>query len=248
VPATTSLAQDVRAELGRVYTPPRQLLSSLVVNGIISFLFFLFSYYFGNYNDNLLPVAATTILLWTLADLSLTNQLMFDHRSAVAELKKRGTLKHLLLVKNLAIVVLTIPLTLIFGLIVIVIVGRRGEILYSLAMVLALVWGWLGISNALSALLPFRILDLKSFMGDRHIWLKYSILYGLPWVLLPVYAVVILLPFFLLGWTSTHAAHEHQIISFGLLLGTSLLLWWRGLLVAEKYTAHPDARLKKLLD
>jgi len=247
VTTTDSLYRDIATELRSINTKPRELLSALVINGFISFLFFLSSYYLGTYNSNILPVAAATILLWTLADLSLTNQLIFDRASAQAELKKNHTLKRLLLVKNLAIVVLVIPITLIFGLILMVVIGRRSDLLYSLLMVLALVWGWLGISNALSALLPFEILSMKRFLGDRHEWIRYSVLYGLPWLLLPVYAIVVLLPFLLLGWTSTQDARAHQLISLAMMLGISLLFWWGGLMIADKYTAKPDARVKKLL-
>jgi len=32
-----------------------------------------------------------------------------------------------------------------------------------------------------------------------------------------------------------------------MMLGISLLFWWGGLMIADKYTAKPDARVKKLL-
>lgn len=245
--SSTSLSNGVNTELHWFFLPPRQFLQTLVINGSISLLFFLFSYYLGSYNSNLLPVAAATILLWTLADASITNQLVFDRKKAAKELKNVGTIKRLLLIKNLAIVILSIPLTLIFGLILVAIVGKWSEMLYGAVIAFTLIWGWLGISNALSAMLPFELHDLKEFLGNRHIWLRYSFLYGLPWVLLPIYAVVMSLPFILLGWTGVKASHNHRFLAVVLLFAASLLIWQIGLALAERYTLHPESRIKKII-
>ncbi len=245
--ASGSISDGIMTELRWYFEPPRQFLQTLAINGVISLLFFLFSYYVGSYNSKLLPVAAATILLWTLADASITNQLVFDRAKVVKEFKEVGTLKRLLIVKNFTIVILSIPLTLLFGLILVAIVGKWSEILYGGVIAFTLIWGWLGISNALSVILPFELLDLRSFLGNRRIWLRYGVLYGLPWVLLPIYAVVMGLPFILLGWTSAGAEHNHRVLALILLLAASALIWLIGLILANRYTLHSESRIKKLI-
>ncbi len=244
---TNSLWADVLSELQSFFVPPRTFLIAIIINGIVSFGFFLASYYLGNYNPNFLPFAAATILLWTLADASLTNQLLFDKPAALAELNQKGTLERLLLVKNLAVVIVSIPLTVIFGLFLVVILGKWSEILLGVALSLTLIWGWLGISNALSIFLPFRPIDLKTYLKNREIWLVVGLLYALPWVLLPVYALMVGLPFLFLGWLRADSVSEHKVAAVLLLLAISSLIWLLSLRVANRYIKHPDSRIKKLI-
>jgi hypothetical protein len=205
------------------------------------------SYLLGTYNSKLIPIAAATILLWALADSSLTNQLLYNKSQNLAEIKKYGTLKRLLLVKNLSIVVISIPLTIVFGLILVIVTGSWNEIIYGVVMALVLIWGWLGISNALSVYLPFELMSLKQYLKNKNNWLRYGILYCMPWVILPIYALIMLTPFYLLGWTKADAARDHRIIAMSILIILSILIWLAGLNLAQKYSNKPNNRLKKLI-
>jgi len=243
----TSLLVAIKKELLLFFVPPRQFLNTIAINSVVSLLFFLVSYYLGMYNPQLLPVAAATILLWTLADSSITNQLIFDKKSTVNAMKKDGTLKRLLMAKNLTVVILSIPLTLVYGLILVVIVGKWDVIIYGVIMAFTLIWGWLGVCNALSVLLPFKVINFKKIFGNRHMWLRYSILYGLPWLMLPVYAIVMSLPFILVGWTRADAAISHRLIAVMILFLSSMLIWQIGLLLADRYARRPHSRIKKVI-
>jgi hypothetical protein len=182
-----------------------------------------------------------------MADATITNQLVFDKAKAAEELKKFGTLKHFIIVKNLALVCLSIPLVAIFGLILVGIVGRWTELLYGAVMAFVLIWGWLGISNALSAMLPFELKNFNEYRTNRTIWISYAVLYGLPWVILPVYGFMMTVPFVLLGWTASNAAQDHRMVALAILSTLSLALWLVGLHIAEKYIRHPESKVKRLV-
>lgn len=238
---------DVKGELISYFKPPRKMLNTLVLNGVVSVLFFLGSYWLGNYSPSLLPIAAATILLWTLADASISNQLVFDKNQATKSLKTHGSLKHYFLVKNVSIVIISIPLTLIYGLVLVAIVGSWNELIYGMLAASMLVWGWLGICNAVSVILPFEIVGIKTYAKNHNMWLPYGILYGLPWVLLPAYALVMGLPFVLLGWTRADAEINHRLVSIITIFALSVAIWLIGLLVANKYSKKPNKRINKLL-
>jgi hypothetical protein len=242
---TDSLIVGVTDELSHYFVKPRTTLNSLIVNSIISFGFFAVSYWLGTYNPQLVPIAAATILLWALADSSLTNQLLYNKEQNRTELKRHGSLKRLLLIKNLAVVVLSIPLTLLFGLFLVLIVGKWSEVLYGTVMALILIWGWLGISNALSVLLPFELVSVKQYASDKHIWIRYGFLYCLPWVLLPAYAIIMGLPLYLLGWTKLDTAQNHRILGLSILLLLSLAMWSGGLNIADKYAKRANTKIKR---
>ena len=241
------LWQEVRAELASYMQPPRTMINSLFINSLISIAFFLSSYLLGTYNPALLPIAAATILLWTLADTSVCNQFLFDKHKSAMSLKQYGSLKRYLLVKNLSVVALTLPMTLLYGLFLVMIVGKWHELFYGVIAALTLIWGWLGISNALSASLPYEILDIKTYAKSKHRWIGYGLLYSLPWILLPFYAILVALPFMALGWTKADASLEHRAISLAVLFITSIGIWILGLHIASKQTAHPSSKVAKLL-
>jgi len=241
------LWNDVKYELRRYFSKPRTTLNGLVINSIISVVFFLVSYWLGAYSQKLVPIAAATILLWALADASLTNQLLFNRKDTQNALKKQGSLKRLLLVKNLAIAVLSIPLTIAFGLMLVLIVGKWSELLYGAIMTFALIWGWLGISNAMSVYLPFELLSLKQYLGNKHVWIRYGFVYCLPWIILPIYAVIMTLPILMLGWTKAEAAQDHRVIGILVILALSLIIWFGGLLIADKYSRKTNSKIKQHL-
>lgn len=242
-----SIVHTVGSELKDLFMPPRQLLNVLIMNGAISFFFFFISYRRGTFNSQLLPIAAATILLWTLADVSLTNHLLFDKQKTVTILKARGNLKQLLLAKNLALAIISIPFTIIFGLILVAITGKWSEITYGTIIAMTLIWGWLGISNAMSTEFPFEMLKLKKFLHSRHVWIRYSFLYGLPWILLPIYAFIISLPLILIGWTKNNTAQDHKIIALLLLLTMSIAIWHIGYRIADRAIKRSNSRIHKLI-
>ena len=245
--STNSIFNDVKNDLFGYFKPPRKMLSTIVINGVVSVLFFLGSYYLGSYSPSLLPIAAATILLWTLADASISNQLVFDKNQAAKSLKTHGSLWRYFMVKNLAIVIISIPLTIIYGLVLVAIIGSWNELLYGALAASLLVWGWLGICNAISVILPFEIVDIKTYAKSKRIWLPYGILYGLPWVLLPAYSLIMGLPFVLMGWTRADAETNHRLASIFTIFALSIAIWLIGLRLANKYSKKPNRRLNNLL-
>lgn len=224
-----SYINEVKEELKSYLDPPRTKLNSLIVNAFISLGFFLISLALGSVNSKVLPIAATVILLWTLADASITNQFTYDKDRIGKLLKKHNDLKQVLIIRNLAIVVLSIPLSIIFGLLMVAIIGKWSELLYGLVMALALVWGWLGISNVLSIYLPFDHLQTKQIIKREKGWFRYSFLYVLPWIILPFYSLVILIPLKLLNIITGYISFSHILSSSIIVLFSSLIIWYIGL-------------------
>ena len=243
-----SLVYEIRKELSRDFLPPRTFLNTLVLNSVISFIFFLVSYLIGSYNEELLRIAATTVLLWTLADSSLTNQLIFDKPRTKSELKNNGTLKRLFLSKNLTVAILSIPITIAYGLLLVTITGKWSDIIYGVIMAFILIWGWLGVSNMMSVILPFQQINIKNNRHNKKVLIKYGFLYVLPWFLLPVYVAILSLPFILLGWTRADATNNHRLTTLLILFIGSILIWIFGLIFADRYTKKPNTRIKNLLD
>ena len=219
----------------------------MIVNSLVSFAFFAGSLLLGTYNQSFLPFAACVILLWALADASLTNQLLFDRsRSKHLDISKKGV-RHTFLVWNLSVAVLCVPLCLVFGLAMAVIVGRWMEVINGLVMALLLIWGWLGICNVMSVRLPFEQMQAKQVMKRQKGWLGYSILYALPWIMLPVYAGIIILPLTLLHWITGQKFTSHMFVSLVLIATVSIVLWLVGLNVVARHAGKPQAKVWKLL-
>lgn len=230
------------------FTPPRVVIVALIFNSLISIGFFLWSYNFGTYNEKFLPIAAATILLWALADVFLTNQLVYDKERTAQALKQKQSLRHLLLIKNITILMLALPLTILFGTMLAIMLHKANEILYGTIMTYILIWGWLGISNALSVLMPFIP---PSQQSDRRYTPKDRItigaLYSLPWVLLPAYAVLLALPFVLFGWLQPSAGSAHIMIAMLVLLSMSISIWLAGLSIAGRIATKSNSRISKLI-
>lgn len=53
--------------------------------------------------------------------------------------------------------------------------------------------------------------SLKEFLRNRHTWMCYGLLYALPWILLPVNAIFISLPFIILVWRIRLKISYHYI-------------------------------------
>lgn len=242
-----SVVRGVYHELKNIFSPPRDFLNILVINGAISFVFFFESYRRGTFNPKLLPIAAATIMLWTLADASITNHLLYNKPKTIALYKQQASLKRFLLIKNITMALISIPMTLIFGLLLVAITNKWSEMIYGTIVAVVLIWGWFGICNAMSAQLPFEMLKLNKYLKNHRIWLKYGILYGLPWVLLPIYAVIISTPFILLGWTRATTSTDEKVLSWLLLLGFSLTIWLLGFRIADKALKRPDSRLLQMI-
>jgi hypothetical protein len=241
-----SLINNLGVELRSVIIPPHLLLNTLIINSAISFLFFLGSLLLNLYDEQLLPVAAATILLWGLADSSFTNQLLFNKDQSIKEIKKYGSLERFLVIKNLLVIVLSVPVTIFYGLILVGITGKWTEILYGVALAFILIWGWLGISNAMSVSLPFDKKTIKNIVKNK-LWFKYATYYVLPWILLPVYILILSIPFILLGWTRSDAANNHKLLTLIILFSCSLLIWVCGFIFVVKAATKKSSRLNKLL-
>lgn len=242
------LRQEVSSELRWIFAPPRTVLQRVIINGIVSLAFFMFSLVMGTNNQKLLPFAATVMLLWTFADASLTNQLMVDRERPSYKNMKSKRMSRFLIVNNLTVVVLSIPVCILFGLIMVAIVGKWSELILGVGMALALIWGWLGIANVLSVMLPFQQKKGKELLSRGKGTLAYIVLYCLPWIMLPVYAGVIILPLLILHWVTGDAAASHKFAAFGIILVLSLAIWLFGLQISQRYIKNPNAKIWDLIN
>ncbi len=235
---------DVKQELAWLMRPPRQQLNSIITNGFVSLVFFVGSLMLGTNNPNVLPIAATVVLLWTLADASLTNQFMYDKKRSAEQVKTKQKLKQVLIVRNITIVIVCIPLSLIFGLLMVAIVGKWSELIFGLIASLALVWGWLGICNVMSVYWPFNHMETKLVLKRQPGWIKFIILYCLPWIILPCYALLILLPLKLFDLIADKPHISKSAMTVAIVLIISIIIWLIGLNIAEKHASE----LRRVID
>ena len=101
---------EIKKEIALFFKAPHTQLNSIMVNAVISLSFFLISLFLGTTNPKVLPFAAAIVLLWTVADASITNQFMFDKKRSYELFKHRHDITHILIIRNLVVVILIIPL------------------------------------------------------------------------------------------------------------------------------------------
>jgi hypothetical protein len=241
------LSHEVKIELDWVFAKPRTLLIGVFLSAVLSFGFFCLSLAIGTYSELTLPFAAAIIILWTFSDVTLTNQLMFDKNRSLEAVNSNADFRHILFIKNVAVVILSIPLCLVFGFILAIIVGRWSELLYGLVMSLALLWGWLGVGNVLSVLLPFEPKEIKELLVHKKHWLRYGFYYGFPWIILPGYTTMLAIPLVLMHWFTGNALFAHKVLSFITLLTISIIIWQIGLSIAYRFTKNPKSKIQSLL-
>jgi len=246
--AKTGYVSEIKHELAWIFKKPHTQLNSILVNAVISLGFFVFSLVLGTTNPKVLPFAAAVVLLWTIADASITNQFMYDKKRSKDLLKNSDSLYRPLIIRNVTVVILTIPLCIIFGLLMVAILGKWSELIYGLALALSLVWGWLGISNFLSVYFPFEQLNTKQVIKRDDGWKRYVILYVMPWLILPVYVLIIILFLKLVHVITGNLASSHIILSSLVVLGISLVIWVVGLLLANKSSERKNKLLVNYLD
>lgn len=235
--------QAVKIELRGIFKPPLTFLSVLFVNSLVSWGLFLISLHSGTNTEKLLPFAAATVLLWTFADTSLTNQLVINHNRPGFSTDKHGNLRRFFLIKNLTIATLAIPICLLYGLLMVLVIGKWSELILGVAMTLVLIWGWLGISNILSVMLPFEPRPINSLLHRGKGRIRYIVLYLSPWFMLPIYAYILALPFLLGHWATGNAKATHRLAAVLLLFLMSLIIWRVGLRVVSRYSNKSSAKI-----
>jgi len=242
-----NLLHDVAVELRNQFRPPYTLVINTSVSGAISLALFLGSLALGSINDKLLPFAATVILLWTLSDVFLTNQLVYDRERVIRRLEEGRNVEHLMRVKNITVAIMSIPLCIIFGLVMVAVLGKWSELINGLLLAIALIWGWLGVSNIVAVQLPFKLLPFSEVRHERRTFIRYTLLYCLPWLLLPIYDAILILPLILLHWITGATVSAHMALALVLVAIVSLTIWQIGVRYASRHVTEPTSKIRRLL-
>jgi hypothetical protein len=221
-----SFRADLRREFGRLLEPPRADLWNLVTNGLmVTGGWLLLSpavreVLFGLQG----PLAfAVTLESWMLADTAGTNMLAEDAASARAAIRSGGAVQHLLRVKTVAVVLLTLP----FGVIVLS--------------------AWLG------TVLPFHPRSLRWRWSNRRPWrhtVRWALLCVAPYGVVPPIALGLLAPSLILGLRPGRSTGEEQLSGWVLVVaaGLACLLASAAFLLGPRLIARLVARRRLRLD
>jgi len=210
----TGFGADLRRELRRVAREPGDDVWALVINGLLvcagwlvlpaaarAWLFTLQG-----------PIAFAVVLeTWMLSDVPSTNPLANDAAATVAALPDRGALEHLIRVKTVALAVLIGPVSAAACLVIAVLQGRYAAGVALAIVLLVLPFGVVPLAAGLGTLLPYHPRALRWRWSNRRPWrrtVRWGVLIVAPYVVVPVIAVVFVLPSLLLGLWSDHGSRD----------------------------------------
>jgi hypothetical protein len=126
--------------------------------------------------------------VWCLADPINTNQLGADCEAA--SLEHGDSVPRILAIKNLALVVVLVPLVFLLTAVHRAYIGswRWTPLLHQMIFDVGLVLLWQGVGSVVSVLLPFRTISIGTRFKARWTWLRYGACQAVPYVLMVVVA------------------------------------------------------------
>jgi len=252
----SDLSTAVRAEYRRIFTERRDDLIAVGFNALlVTFCWFLLPDRLVNWLFTLHGALAFPYFLemWMLGDTPATNVAGRDAVRAVAQLHDPAALRLWLRAKHLVLASFVGPTAAIVA-IVIGIVQHRYDMAAAVAITLLfLPLGVLSIAAWVGLWVPYHPRNLLWRWEHRSDWraalLRWIVLVLLPFLVVPVIALVLLLPTLTI-WLIVHQGHPpHQIPAAGLWLGTvvsvviSLIVYGWAPGVAVKIARRRQAKL-----
>ncbi len=207
-----SLGNAVRREYARTFRAPYESLIVVAANGAMmsSAWFFLPN----DLKDQVFTLHGTVafavvLAAWMYSDVPATNVLGPDAARAVAAMDDPAILRRLLYGKNIVLWSLITPLCLFLALANGVLSHNLLATLYSAVWIVVVPFGVLGISAWVGIVFPYHPMPLRyRWLNQRPrrtmLW-RWAVLVVIPYGLIPLLAVVIMVPSLLLwGITPTH--------------------------------------------
>ncbi len=242
-----SLAHQVRAELKVMFSPPFEVVSSVLVNVAIV----LGVWFFINPDLVLrhtalifLPVA---IASWSFSDVPATNLIAGKADHARDRLHDTHLIRRIMTVQNLALWVVIAPAC---ALLAVALMPSGGEAMISLAVavaVLFLPFPYLGLAAIVAPLLPFHPMPMRERFRRRDTWLRYGIAVALAYLLLTTPAAIISLGPAILILTFVGQDSIHYLLAAVLMTPWCIFLWQCGLRIAASIAIRRKAWLEEFL-
>ncbi len=250
LPAT--LGKAVKAQLARAFHAPFETLIVVGVNGLL-----MTGAWFLLPNPNPLftfhGALAFPIVLagWMLSDVPATNVLGADAKASIAALRDPRSLLRLLYAKSLVLWALVAPLCAVVAIVLGLYEDRVGATIFTLAWILIVPLGVLGLSAWAGIYFPYHPIALRDRWAHRRplrqMILRWSSLAVLPYLLVPMLVIAISAPTLLLWYLTSQTNGARRIpdgdFALGVLIGCGLAVvswFWghrRGVRIAEQRRA-----------
>jgi hypothetical protein len=244
--ATTGTLSEIADELRWTFSERRGWLIGLGFNLAIAAAYVGYSH-FQSHSHDVVRIAgiATGVALWVLADVINTNQLGADPDRVAARLESGHGVAHELALKNSALGVLLLPLTVLISVGVRLALDRWRAIPHAVVLDVAVVFFWLGIGNVLSVLLPYRPISLKERWRAKRSWSRWALCLAVPYVALLVVRWLAWPAEFVLDHRRFGRPDSH-LMSYALVyLAWGVVLWALGLGFAGSYSRLARDRLDR---
>lgn len=153
-----ALAHGLRGEISYILTrKPRSVIRSLAISLALGLLYLGFIRLFEwDSKQRLLPYLGLWAISVVMGGAVCLNAMSFDAMRVRAALDSGARLWHVLVIKNLALLVLVAPLGFLLSVLLAWRAGDWGALIKACALVLCFILLWLGVGNVLSLALPIR--------------------------------------------------------------------------------------------
>jgi hypothetical protein len=245
----STLREAVGTQFGRAFHSPFETPIVVAVNGLL-----MTGAWFLLPNPNPLftfhgALAFPMVLAgWMFSDVPATNVLGSDAERSIAALDDPPSLLRLFYAKNLVLWMLIAPFCAVLAIIVGLHEDRVTATIFTLAWILIVPLGALGLSAWAGIYFPYHPIPLRDRWERRRPFkrmiLRWITLAVLPYMLVPVLVVIISAPTLLLWYLTSHANATPRIsdgdFALGVLIGCGLAIaaWLgghhRGVRIAEK--------------
>jgi hypothetical protein len=153
-----ALAHGLRGEINYILTrKPRSVVRSLAISLALGLLYLGFIRLFEwDTKQRLLPYLGLWAISVVMGGAVCLNAMSFDAMRVRAALDSGARLWHVLVIKNLALLVLVAPLGFLLSVLLAWRAGEFGALFKACALMLCFILLWLGVGNVLSLALPIR--------------------------------------------------------------------------------------------
>ncbi len=176
---------EIAGELRWTFAERKGWLVGVGFNLVIAAIYVGYTHYQPRLRDSVRVTGiATGVAAWVLADVINTNQLGDDADRVAASLEDGHGVMRELALKNSALTLLLLPLTVLISVAVRLVLDRWRAIPHAVLLDLFVVFMWLGVGNLVSVLLPYRPIALKERCKARRSWLRWGVCLGAPYLML----------------------------------------------------------------
>ena len=216
---------DLRRELRRLVTPPREDLSVLAFNAVlVAGCWFLLPLDARNWLfERHGPMAFAFVLQsWMLADTPTTNVLGNDVAAALRALPDQGRLRRLFRVKAASLAAVVGVISALTSVVIAVLQGRYATGVVTAVFLVALSFGTAAVSQWLGIFLPYHRHRVRWRWEHRRPWrttARWMTLVVLPYSVVPLVSAALALPITLVALAAGKPAAHNPLTRPSLLIG-----------------------------